>query len=132
MLNAIAYMKEFGPVESGKVVTGLFKPFAPAIDVTFRWLTNEHFMTGQEPFPLALLVFEHLAFDTTEEQDMDILLGSVGAAKEGRNSKKDVQLARFPVLWVELGDGMAQHLTGLANHWLEKSRAEGTLDVEME
>ncbi|KAI9285626.1 hypothetical protein BC943DRAFT_337330 [Umbelopsis sp. AD052] len=132
MLNAIAYMKEYGPVESGKVVTGLFKPFAPAIDVTFRWLTNEHFMSGQEPFPLALLIFEHLAFDTTEEQDMDILLATDGTPQDGKNAKNQMQLARFPVLWVELGDGMAQHLTGLANHWLEKSRAEGTLDMEME
>jgi hypothetical protein len=125
-------MKENGPMEPGKAITGLFSPFAPAIDVTFRWLTNDYLMTGQEPFPLALLIYEHLGFDTTEEQDMDMLQVMDGIAFDNKKSAKaNMKLARFPILWVELGDGMAQHLTGLANHWREKYKAEGGRDEDV-
>ncbi|CAO3663730.1 unnamed protein product [Umbelopsis vinacea] len=130
--NCISYMKENGPMEPGKAITGLFFPFAPAIDVTFRWLTNDYLMTGQEPFPLALLIYEHLGFDTTEEQDMDMLQVMDGIAFDNKKSAKaNMKLARFPILWVELGDGMAQHLTGLANHWREKYKAEGGRDEDV-
>jgi hypothetical protein len=125
-------MKENGPIEPGKPIAGLFSPFAPAIDVTFRWLTNEYLMTGQEPFPLALLIYEHLGFDTVDEEDMDILQVMDGMAFDNKKvAKASMKLARFPILWVELGDGMAQHLTGLANHWHEMSRAEDGLEQDM-
>ncbi|KAG2173640.1 hypothetical protein INT43_005058 [Umbelopsis isabellina] len=136
ILNCISYMKEHGQIEPGKPYPGLFAPYAPSTDVTFRILNNDTLISGQEPFPLALMIFEHLCFDVTEEQDLDMLHVmdgmSLGFGNDRKQSLRDqIKLARFPILWVELGDGMGQHLAGLANHWLEE-QPKGDDGVKMD